>query len=134
MPVDPSTAELSRALYEHSPMPVRDIAALHGVCERSVYRYAARHNWRRRCTRLAIWQQTFREEAPAEKSRMKLRTHGAAEPDSEFRRSLVARGAAHAIGRRSGQGAGRHSAHGAPVRGVADFDAIKLLKFAAPEA
>ena len=27
MPFDPSTAELSRALYEQSPMPVRDIAA-----------------------------------------------------------------------------------------------------------
>jgi hypothetical protein len=67
MSFDPQAAELSRALYEDSPVSVREIAALHGVSERSVYRYAARHNWRRRRTRLAIWQQSFRPEMSAEK-------------------------------------------------------------------
>jgi len=83
MPFDPTTAELSRALYEHSPMPVRDIAALHGVCERSVYRYAAR-------VRV-------------------LRDPYSAKPYVLFY-----------VTKRVGGG-------------VADFDAIKLLKFAAPE-
>ena len=72
-------------------MPVRDIAALHGMCERSVYRYAARHGWRRRRTRLAIWQQTFREQASAEMSTMKISKRSAAVPEGDIRRELVAR-------------------------------------------
>lgn len=38
----------ARALYEDSPMPVRDIAALIGVTERTIYKYAAKGGWKRR--------------------------------------------------------------------------------------
>ena len=37
-----------RALYEHSAVPVAEIAALAGVAERTVYKYAAKGRWRPR--------------------------------------------------------------------------------------
>jgi hypothetical protein len=37
-----------RALYEDSAVPVREIAALAGVTERTLYKYVERHNWKRR--------------------------------------------------------------------------------------
>lgn len=92
MSFDHAGAELARSLYEESPMPVRDIAALSGVCERSVYRQAARHGWRRRRTRLAIWQQSFREQAPAEIAMVKRPLHLAkTHAGEDRRRALVAR-------------------------------------------
>ena len=40
--------ECVRALYEDSAVPVREIAALAGVTERTLYKYVERHNWKRR--------------------------------------------------------------------------------------
>jgi len=37
-----------RALYEGSAVPVREIAALAGVTERTVYKYARKHDWKPR--------------------------------------------------------------------------------------
>ena len=37
--------EKVRALYEHSAVPVAEIARLAGVTERTIYKYAARENW-----------------------------------------------------------------------------------------
>ena len=37
-----------RALYEGSAVPVREIASLAGVTERTVYKYAAKHAWKPR--------------------------------------------------------------------------------------
>jgi hypothetical protein len=37
-----------RALYEDSAVPVREIARLAGVTERTLYRYVERHDWKRR--------------------------------------------------------------------------------------
>jgi hypothetical protein len=37
-----------RALYEDSVAPVREIAALAGVTERTIYKYARKHNWKPR--------------------------------------------------------------------------------------
>ena len=41
-----------RALYETSDITVREIAALAGVSERTLYKYAAKGRWRRRVRRL----------------------------------------------------------------------------------
>jgi hypothetical protein len=40
--------EKVRALYEGSAVPVAKIAALAGVTERTIYKYAAKHGWKRR--------------------------------------------------------------------------------------
>lgn len=37
-----------RALYEDSAVPVREIARLAGVTERTLYKYVEKHNWKRR--------------------------------------------------------------------------------------
>ena len=37
-----------RALYEGSAVPVREIAQLAGVTERTIYKYAAKHDWKPR--------------------------------------------------------------------------------------
>src|SRR5665647_35033 len=37
-----------RALYEDSAVPVAKIAALAGVTERTIYKYVAKHGWKRR--------------------------------------------------------------------------------------
>jgi hypothetical protein len=37
-----------RALYEDSAVPVREIARLAGVTERTIYKYVARHGWTKR--------------------------------------------------------------------------------------
>ena len=37
-----------RALYEETPVPVREIARLAGVSERTIYKYAAKRNWKPR--------------------------------------------------------------------------------------
>src|SRR5262245_56608871 len=44
----PSLTEHARALHEGGAMPVREIARLAGVNERTLYRYVARGGWRRR--------------------------------------------------------------------------------------
>src|SRR3972149_5636917 len=38
----------ARALYEDSAVPVREIARLTGVTERTIYKYAAKHAWKPR--------------------------------------------------------------------------------------
>jgi hypothetical protein len=48
----PSLTERVRALYEAGVVPVREIAELAGVSERTLYKYAARGHWRRRVRRL----------------------------------------------------------------------------------
>ena len=40
-----SLTEKVRALYANSAVPVAEIARLCGVSERTIYKYAARHNW-----------------------------------------------------------------------------------------
>ncbi|MBI2716104.1 MAG: hypothetical protein HYX37_16855 [Rhizobiales bacterium] len=40
--------ERARALYEDSAVPVREIARLAGVTERTIYKYAAKHAWKPR--------------------------------------------------------------------------------------
>ena len=50
--VVPSLTDRVRALYEGGVVPVREIAALAGVSDRTIYKYAARHGWRPRVTRL----------------------------------------------------------------------------------
>jgi hypothetical protein len=37
-----------RALYEQKAVPVREIAAMAGVTERTIYKYVARYGWKRR--------------------------------------------------------------------------------------
>ena len=46
-----SLTEKARALYETSAVPVREIAALAGVTERTIYKYAAKHKWKPRYRR-----------------------------------------------------------------------------------
>ena len=43
-----SLTERVRALYEDSAVPVREIASLAGVTERTIYKYAAKHRWKPR--------------------------------------------------------------------------------------
>jgi hypothetical protein len=43
-----------RALYEDGLVPVREIAQLCGVTERTLYKYAARGRWRKRYARRAL--------------------------------------------------------------------------------
>jgi hypothetical protein len=43
-----SLTEKVRALYEGSAVPVAEIAALAGVTERTIYKYAAKQNWKPR--------------------------------------------------------------------------------------
>jgi predicted transcriptional regulator len=43
-----SLTERARALYEDSAVPVREIARLAGVTERTIYKYAAKHAWKPR--------------------------------------------------------------------------------------
>jgi hypothetical protein len=52
-PAEPSVTERARALYEDSVVPVREIARLCGVTERTLYKYAEKGHWRRRHRRLA---------------------------------------------------------------------------------
>ena len=42
----------ARALYEGSAVPVREIARLAGVSERTLYKYVAKHGWRKRYARV----------------------------------------------------------------------------------
>ncbi len=42
----------ARALYEGSAVPVREIARLAGVSERTLYKYVAKHGWRKRYANL----------------------------------------------------------------------------------
>jgi hypothetical protein len=42
-----------RALYEAGVVPVREIARLGGITERGIYKYARKHGWTPRVTRLA---------------------------------------------------------------------------------
>ena len=46
-----SLTDRVRALYEDSVVPVREIAALAGVTERTLYKYVAKGGWRRRYAR-----------------------------------------------------------------------------------
>ncbi len=45
---EPSLTAKARALYEDSAVPVAEIARLCGVTERTIYKYAARENWKPR--------------------------------------------------------------------------------------
>jgi hypothetical protein len=47
-----AVTERARALYEESIVPVREIARLAGVTERTLYKYARKLGWRPRVTRL----------------------------------------------------------------------------------
>jgi hypothetical protein len=53
LPPSPSLAERVRALYEESVVPVREIARLAGVTERTIYKYARKERWTARVTRLS---------------------------------------------------------------------------------
>jgi len=59
-----------RALYEGSAVPVRAIAGLAGVTERTIYKYARKHGWRRRYRTLP------RGEAAAAANRGRRWRHG----------------------------------------------------------
>lgn len=48
MPAETPLTTRVRALYETSAVPVREIARLAGVSERTIYKYVARQNWQRR--------------------------------------------------------------------------------------
>jgi hypothetical protein len=50
----PSLTHRVRALYEEGVVPVREIARLCGVTERTLYKYAARGGWRKRYARRAL--------------------------------------------------------------------------------
>jgi hypothetical protein len=52
-PTQPSLTERVRDLYENSIVPVREIARLAGVTERTLYKYVARGGWQRRHVCLA---------------------------------------------------------------------------------
>jgi hypothetical protein len=52
--VEPSLTDRVRALYEDGVVPVREIARLVGVTERTLYKYAARGRWRKRYARRAL--------------------------------------------------------------------------------
>jgi hypothetical protein len=52
-PPEPSLSERVRALYEGGVVPVREIARLCGVTERTIYKYARKLAWSPRVTRLA---------------------------------------------------------------------------------
>jgi hypothetical protein len=52
-----------RALYEDTAVPVREIAAVAGVTERTIYKYVIRQNWKRR------YRVTPRNEAAAAANR-----------------------------------------------------------------
>lgn len=45
---EPSLTERVRALFEGSVLPVREIAQIAGVTERTIYKYAAKHRWKPR--------------------------------------------------------------------------------------
>jgi hypothetical protein len=66
----PSLTERARALYEDSVVPVRDIARLTGVSERTIYKYAHRQNWKPRyrwsAGDLAKWRPGLSGEASEE--------------------------------------------------------------------
>lgn len=47
-PAQPSPTERARVLYEDTPVPVRAIASLCGVTERTIYKHARNGQWRRR--------------------------------------------------------------------------------------
>jgi len=46
--VDTALTAQARALYEDSAVPVREIARLSGVCERTLYKYVRKGGWQRR--------------------------------------------------------------------------------------
>ena len=46
--VDTALMRQAQALYEEGVVPVRDIARLAGVCERTFYRHVKKRGWRRR--------------------------------------------------------------------------------------
>ena len=50
---NPTLTERVRALYEDSIVPMREIAALVGVTERTIYKYARKGGWRQRHVCLA---------------------------------------------------------------------------------
>lgn len=52
-PQQPGLLDRVRYLYEKTVVPVREIAQLIGVSERTVYKYARRYNWTRRYVRPA---------------------------------------------------------------------------------
>ncbi len=45
---EPTLMQRIRALYEDSAVPVREIAAIAGVTERTLYKYVEKHDWKRR--------------------------------------------------------------------------------------
>ena len=52
-PPPPSLTERVRVLYEELVVPVREIARLAGVTERTIYKYARKQRWTPRVTRLS---------------------------------------------------------------------------------
>jgi hypothetical protein len=53
---DPSFAGQLRHLYEHSALPVREIAKIAGIIERTLYSYASKGGWQRRNWRHAAYR------------------------------------------------------------------------------
>jgi hypothetical protein len=86
MPNDRTTVELVRVLYEDSKARMSDIAAIAGVGERTIVRYAKNESWRRRGRGTDYRQRLGRETSEAEMSERAL--HGAT---PERRRTLVER-------------------------------------------
>jgi hypothetical protein len=54
LPPPPSLTERVRVLYEETVVPVREIARLAGVTERTIYKYARKERWTPRLTRLSL--------------------------------------------------------------------------------
>ena len=52
-PIETPLIERVRALYEDGVLPVREIARLVGVTERTIYKYAQKGGWRPRVVRLS---------------------------------------------------------------------------------
>ncbi|MDP1604988.1 MAG: hypothetical protein Q8M03_17195, partial [Legionella sp.] len=50
---EPSLTARVRALYEKSAVPVREIAAIAGVTERTIYKYVAKGGWTKRYARVS---------------------------------------------------------------------------------
>jgi hypothetical protein len=108
-PAEPSFAGCLRLLYEHSALPVREIAAIAGIIERTVYAHARAGGWTRRNWRHARYA-GGRCLVPAEAAafpqagaaaRFDLQAvQGTARAWQESRRLVEAAGAAAAAGAR----------------------------------
>jgi len=126
---EPSLTDRVRDLFERSALPVREIARLAGVTERTIYKYAAKHQWKPRYR----WQPhdpakrkpvRRKEDAPVQESKAGAR-HRRWQPEAPFAPAkgaggrFVAReraGAAHPVGLKATDPAAAARAAAACVR------------------